>query len=437
MRRSIRRAHLAVAAQFEAAPAEVWDGFAEFGRGMWDVDDATDLVAGRSRWVRRSASIGSVEEVSFTDSGRVEYRSRTPGGSTGSDLDGVVRVSGNEQGSLVSWSAELIAGSRAQKGRHGLRRLFEDRLAQAGGTLLSPLQMETYLSGYRPLARTQPDGARAATWSPSAATLLTGRNDAVLIDALLTEAEAVDLVDWIAGKGKRLTHVIITGSHADHFYGLAHVLTTFPEAQAVAVPAVAEEARRQAHEPMRQHWNSLFPDQLPPTPVPPTAVRTPTVMLEDHELHLFDLGTIAGRPASVVSVRTLDAIVGGDLVYNMVHPWLIGSSRASRQEWWNALDLLGALRSAWVVSAHRDPGATTDRADVVLRAMRRYLTDFDRGVTLNSDPDQLAQYVASRHPQMGNIATLQSSALSQYPGWRARLPHPDFPDLLPRGPRSI
>lgn len=439
MQRAIRRAHLSAGARFDASATTVWSALAQFDGGIWELAHPASevIVPGRTHWVSRGGgSVGSVEELAFVNSGRLEYRSRMPGGSALDDLDGVVRVSHDNGGSFVTWSAELVAGSRAEHARRRLQDWFQARLVHAGGAAVPPLQMETYLGQYRALARSQPNSARAATWAPTTATLVSGARDAVLIDAMMTVAEATDLTEWITATGKRLTHVIITTGHADHFYGLGHVLAAFPEAVPVAVPAVARQAQVQAGREMHRHWASLFPEQLVAHPAAPRAFAGPIVRLEDHELHLFDLGSIVGRPTSVVSVRALDAIIGGDLVYNMVHPWLLGSDRRSRREWWRALDLVEALRPAWVVASHRDPGATTDRAEALLRTMRRYLTDFDRAQSVAQSAEELTQYVAGRHPGMGNLSTLQASAISQFSGWRDRLPHPDFPDVFPKAPSS-
>jgi hypothetical protein len=43
-----------------------------------------------------------------------------------------------------------------------------------------------------------PPGAERRWWSPTSATLITGQQDAVLVDALLTVGQARDLADWVA-----------------------------------------------------------------------------------------------------------------------------------------------------------------------------------------------------------------------------------------------
>jgi glyoxylase-like metal-dependent hydrolase (beta-lactamase superfamily II) len=50
-------------------------------------------------------------------------------------------------------------------------------------------------------------------------TLITGREDAVLVDALLTTAQATALAGWIEASGRNLTTVYVTHGHGDHCSG--------------------------------------------------------------------------------------------------------------------------------------------------------------------------------------------------------------------------
>jgi glyoxylase-like metal-dependent hydrolase (beta-lactamase superfamily II) len=74
----------------------------------------------------------------------------------------------------------------------------------------------------------------------SSSHLIAGEEEAILVDALFTKSDAQQMVDRVIASGKRLTTVYITHAHPDHFLGLSVVLDSFPEAKAVATPAVAE-----------------------------------------------------------------------------------------------------------------------------------------------------------------------------------------------------
>jgi glyoxylase-like metal-dependent hydrolase (beta-lactamase superfamily II) len=429
----VRRAHVTVAARFEAPPTQVWSRFVDFADAHVGLGGSVEvLVPGESRWVRRSsADLGVVEERSGGGAeGIVAYRARVPGGSALDDLDAVVRVSQDGDGSLVTWSTEGL-GRRSAADRERVRHWLEERLRTAGGRVLSPLTMDVWPGGYRPIARTRLDGTGSATWSPTTATLIAGEHDAVLVDALMTSEEADQLVTWIRGTGKQLRAVVVTQGQADHFFGLGRVLRAFPGAVATAVADVAEQAHAHTGPVLRSRWETLFPGSLPAVVTVPIPTPAGAIDLEGHTLQLFDVGEVGGRPTSVVSVRDLDALVGGDLVYNRVHPWLVGTDAASRRRWWRSLDLVEALRPAWVVAGHRHPDAVSDAAGPQVGDLRRYLEDVEAVLGTTTGPAAFVDEMTARWPGHGNRSTLEASAVALCRTGSAPAPS-EFPDLLPR-----
>ena len=63
--------------------------------------------------------------------------------------------------------------------------------------------------------------------------------------------------------GKNLTALYITRSHGDHWFGLSVILKRFPQARAVALPAVVEAMRQGSTSEVLALWNGLFPDKIP------------------------------------------------------------------------------------------------------------------------------------------------------------------------------
>ncbi|MBV9154868.1 MAG: MBL fold metallo-hydrolase [Acidobacteriaceae bacterium] len=59
------------------------------------------------------------------------------------------------------------------------------------------------------------------------ATLISGRQDAVLVDIFLTFEQNRQLVEWIEKSGKNLTTIYATHGHGDHFFGVNTIRRTF------------------------------------------------------------------------------------------------------------------------------------------------------------------------------------------------------------------
>ncbi len=91
------------------------------------------------------------------------------------------------------------------------------------------ISLDVYVSPYKPIVSILPlwDNSRQARFLASSVSLLTGEKEAVLIDALITTAEAARLVEWIRAKNKTLTTIYITHGHGDHFSASIQSLPRF------------------------------------------------------------------------------------------------------------------------------------------------------------------------------------------------------------------
>jgi glyoxylase-like metal-dependent hydrolase (beta-lactamase superfamily II) len=74
-------------------------------------------------------------------------------------------------------------------------------------------------------------------FDPITSTLIFGEHDAVLVDAMMTVAEAEALANWVALHNRNLETIYITHAHFDHFYGLGILLDRFAGARAIATPS--------------------------------------------------------------------------------------------------------------------------------------------------------------------------------------------------------
>jgi glyoxylase-like metal-dependent hydrolase (beta-lactamase superfamily II) len=100
----------------------------------------------------------------------------------------------------------------------------------------APLTWDVYVTALEPTASDDPPpGARELLWQPTSATLISGQQDAALVDPLLVH-QARDLADWVAASGKNLTAVYVTHGHGDHWFGLSVILERFPKRERSPCP---------------------------------------------------------------------------------------------------------------------------------------------------------------------------------------------------------
>ena len=90
-----------------------------------------------------------------------------------------------------------------------------------------------------------------------ASVIVTGKNDAVLIDTQWTLSNTFRLIAEVLETGKHLKTVYVTHAHPDHYFGLGHVAEAFPEARIIALPAVARTINKQFFGKM-EHWETVI-----------------------------------------------------------------------------------------------------------------------------------------------------------------------------------
>jgi glyoxylase-like metal-dependent hydrolase (beta-lactamase superfamily II) len=271
------------------------------------------------------------------------------------------------------------------------------------------LRAEVFIGPFLPFE--QGGGTFAATTS----TLVTGRSEAVLVDAQHIRTDVAALAEFIGNTGKTLTTIYITHGHADHWYGAGDLLAKFPGARVVATAPVVEYIN-QAGETESQQWAAMFGERVAKATAVPEVLDGLTIELEGHELNIVEVGQGDIRPSTVLHIPDLDAVVAGDVVYNQIHAMLGLSGPSGWQRWLESLDAIEKLSPRMIVAGHRKPESSDYEATRMLDETRSYISDFADGAKRFDSAKELAELMKSKYPDFGNRWTLHFSAQS----WFAR-----------------
>jgi glyoxylase-like metal-dependent hydrolase (beta-lactamase superfamily II) len=229
------------------------------------------------------------------------------------------------------------------------------------------------------------------------------------VDTFLTTEQSQTLLDWVVASGKNLSAIYVTHAHGDHFFGLASLLERFPRARAVATPEVVKAMHEQLSPAwIDNFWRRLFPGEIPDRLLVAEPLEGNELELEEHKLVAVNAGRTDTAHSTCLHVPSIRLIVGGDVVYNGIHPYLGETDRQSRLEWISTLDKLEGLRPSAVVAGHKVP--ENDDNPRIIAETRQYLRDFNRLNTETTTARELYDAMLEIYPDRVNPGSLWGAA---------------------------
>jgi len=275
----------------------------------------------------------------------------------------------------------------------------------------TPLTLDVFTVPCRPIIRPLRPRAPPGGWSwpPTAAVLIAGKHEAVVVDTLVTTGDAENLADWIEATGKTLTAIYVTHDHADHFLGAPVLLRRFPKSRLVALPLVIEDIRLQLMSGViEKYWKPMFDGNVADGHVLPEPLDHGRIDLEGHEIFAVQSGQSDTAHSTYLHIPELAAIVVGDIAYDGVHMRLGDTDRDKRMAWVQTLSELAALQPRIVVAAHRRPEAKN--APEILAECVDYILDFDGFLADGIRARELIRKMITAYPERIDLSTLYTAA---------------------------
>ena len=245
-------------------------------------------------------------------------------------------------------------------------------------------------------------------------TVVVGETSAMVVDTQFTRASAVALADLITATGRRLDTIFVTHHHPDHLFGLSILLDRFPEARAIAHPAVLRAMESAAKPTFDRMIGSVprgvFPEKL----ALPEAMRGNYFTFEGERVDVLD--PMRGDTALItpVHIKALDTLIVADIAYTDTHLWLEENTKPEQIDAWRAsIAAIEAVGASTIIPGHRKPESVSDRS--VLDFTRNYLARWEKAIGSSRSAEELKQALVTGQESLGFGFALSRSVASIYP----------------------
>jgi glyoxylase-like metal-dependent hydrolase (beta-lactamase superfamily II) len=239
--------------------------------------------------------------------------------------------------------------------------------------------------------------------------LISGATEAILIDGGFTLADGVAVTDAIKASGKKLTAIYISQSDPDYYFSLGPIKAAFPEAKIFAATTTIAAINASVQKKL-DTWGPQLKSNGPQTladVVMPEAFDGASLSVDGERIEIVTLDTPANR--RYLWVPSLNAIVGGVLVFSGVHVWTADTASAElRSAWIKALDAMSARNPDVVVAGHMMVDVKTDAT--AIDYTRGYLIAFEEELAKAARSADLIAAMTKRYPDAGMGIALEIGA---------------------------
>lgn len=240
-----------------------------------------------------------------------------------------------------------------------------------------------------------------------ASVIVSGKTDAVLIDAQFTLADAEKVAQEIKQSGKKLTAIYVSHGDPDFYFGLEVFKKHFPEVAVYASSATVEHIKATAQKKL-DVWGERMGKALTSNIVLPQVLKSSSIDLEGQKLELIGLETFPGK--TFIWIPSIRTIAGGINVFGTTfHLWMADAQTAeARKQWIEVLDKMEALNPEIVIPAHANSNSPFDISAV--KHTKSYIQFYEEALKTNKTSEALIAALKAKYPTLTFETALQIGA---------------------------
>lgn len=240
-----------------------------------------------------------------------------------------------------------------------------------------------------------------------ASVIVSGKTDAVLIDAQFTLADAEKVAQEIKNSGKKLTTIYVSHTDPDFYFGLEVFKKYFPEVTAYASPATVESIKATAQKKL-DIWGGRLGKAITSNVVLPQVLKGNSIELEGQQLEIVGLEEFPSK--TFVWIPSIKAVIGGINVFGTTfNLWMADAQTTeTRKNWISVLDKIEALHPTIVIPAHANSNSPFDISAV--KHTKSYIQFYEEALKTNKTSEDLIKAIKVKYPTLTFETALQIGA---------------------------
>lgn len=240
-----------------------------------------------------------------------------------------------------------------------------------------------------------------------ASVIVSGKTDAVLIDAQFTLADAEKVAQEIKKSGKNLTSIYVSHGDPDFYFGLEVFKKHFPEVTVLASPATVDHIKTTAQKKL-DVWGERLGKAITSNVVLPQVLKGNSIELEGQQLEIVGLEEFPTQ--TFVWIPSIKAVAGGINVFGTTfNLWMADAqTTTARNQWIDVLNKIEALKPEIVIPAHANSESPFDISAV--KHTKSYIQFYEEALKTNKTSEALIAALKAKYPTLTFEIALQIGA---------------------------
>jgi glyoxylase-like metal-dependent hydrolase (beta-lactamase superfamily II) len=235
-----------------------------------------------------------------------------------------------------------------------------------------------------------------------ASVIVTGKKNAVLIDAQWTLSNAHRVITEILETGKNLETIYLTHAHPDHYFGAGVIAEAFPNAKVVAIASEADIINKQFFGKMEIWEGTIGAHNVCRKAVTVTALKEDYFELEGHRFEIISKVMGDMRYNTMVWIPSIKTLYASDVLFNQAHPFTCELTYEERQQWIKDIDKIETMNADVIIPGHQKPGMQFDRSS--LDFTREYVKVTEEALKTTTTVAEFYYMMNEKFPQANLIA---------------------------------